>query len=331
MLPVLVLLAAWPARANDSTGFLGTGGLELRRAPGIALESEDLRISPTAIEVDYVFRNRGAAPVTTLVVFPLPDIDLRLHPEEANWDIPDQQSANFLDFTVTVNGQAVAPAVEQKALVGSRDVTELVQRYGLGAAGGYRSGEAVADDIEKLPPAARAALRAGGATARRFGRDWPAWRLQTRFYWEQTFPPDAPLAVAHRYRPFAGRAMLSGPAFPADRGMARLAGSTAAGQPATRRYCVDRPTATAAAALGRRFPGQPLSATEIEYILTTARNWGGPIGRFRLSLEMGRPDAVLSLCWRGALRREGPTRFTFEATNWLPDQEIRLAIIAPAQ
>lgn len=324
-----LLLLAVPASANDSTGFMATTGLELRRTPAIAMLSEELVIGPERIAVDYVFRNHTDQAVTTLVVFPLPDIDLSVYPDAANWNIPHRDVANFLDFTVTVAGQAVSPQLEQKAMVGARDVSAVLRDNGLDFTR-YQWGDLAAEAIARLPAEARYALRRAGATTRKWDQDWPAWRLQTRYWWEQAFPPNQDLAVAHRYRPFAGQAALGGPAFRADGPMARHRGGEGPGadrRPATQRYCVDAGTAAAARRLTRRGPDSGFEAVEIEYILQTARNWSGRIGRFRLVLEKDSAETVMSLCWRGDLRRESPTRFVFETRNWLPDQDIRVAFL----
>ncbi len=64
------------AAANDSTGFQGTGGIELTSTDAIEMVSEDLRIGLDEIRVAYVFRNVSAQPVETMVAFPLPELDL---------------------------------------------------------------------------------------------------------------------------------------------------------------------------------------------------------------------------------------------------------------
>jgi hypothetical protein len=46
-----------------------------------------------------------------------------------------------------------------------------------------------------------------------------------------------------------------------------------------------------------------------------------------MTLDKGRPENILSLCWSG-LRRTGPTRFEFEARDWTPDRDVRLLILA---
>ena len=69
-----MLLAAWPALANDSTAELGTGGLILSRTDAVRMVKEDLFISEEKVTVDYVFRNVTDADVSTIVAFPMPDI-----------------------------------------------------------------------------------------------------------------------------------------------------------------------------------------------------------------------------------------------------------------
>ena len=72
-LAVLALSGA-PARADDSTATLGAGGLVLEKTDKIALVSEDLYLSPTAVKVSYRFRNLTNADIETNVAFPMPDV-----------------------------------------------------------------------------------------------------------------------------------------------------------------------------------------------------------------------------------------------------------------
>jgi hypothetical protein len=52
-------LSAAPSRADDSTATLGAGGLTLEKTDKIALVSEDLYLSPTAVtprrDIDVLF------------------------------------------------------------------------------------------------------------------------------------------------------------------------------------------------------------------------------------------------------------------------------------
>ena len=82
---------------------LGAGGIELVRNENVELLAEDLYVSVDEVRVAYRFRNRTDAPVTYLVAFPLPDIDMTV-PEAENLVIPDDANPNFVDFAVTVDG-----------------------------------------------------------------------------------------------------------------------------------------------------------------------------------------------------------------------------------
>ncbi len=75
VLTAALALSATPVFANDSIAELGTGGLILSRSDAIAMESEDLYISPEKVTVDYVFRNNTDKDVDAIVAFPMPDIE----------------------------------------------------------------------------------------------------------------------------------------------------------------------------------------------------------------------------------------------------------------
>ena len=67
-------LSATPSRADDSTAALKAGGLVLEKTDKIALVSEDLYLSPTAVKVAYRFRNVTNADIETTVAFAMPDV-----------------------------------------------------------------------------------------------------------------------------------------------------------------------------------------------------------------------------------------------------------------
>ena len=70
-----------------------------------------------------------------------------------------------------------------------------------------------------------------------------------------------------------------------------------------------------------------MSTYETSYILSTAGNWQGPIGKFHLTLDKLKPDNILSLCWDGELKKTGPTTFEFAADNFAPKRDIALIVM----
>jgi len=315
-LPVL----AMPAMANDSTGFQSTTGIHLSSTADIRMESEDLFISPTQIRIDYVFHNVTDRPVTTLVVFPLPDIDLSQGLTAPNWAFPADRS-NFLDFKVSADGRPMAPRLERRAFFKGKDVTGEVAAAGALGMAPWLPG-AYERQSTALAASALTRLRRDGLIAAGEDPDTPQWLLRTRFFWTQTFPADADLRMHQTYRPFVGNALIGNVADVSGRDVVgRLVGRDA---PSADRYCIDRSTRRTLLAAQRR-KALAGSVAELEYILTTARNWQGPIGRLHLTIDKGTPANIVSLCWPG-LRKTGPTTFEWSGTGFVPRRDIALLI-----
>lgn len=110
---LVTICAATPTLANDSTAMLATGGLVLVKNDDIEMRSEDLFISMKKIEVVYRFFSKSAKEVTTLVAFPMPD--LNFSETNVNIAVPNPASPNFLGFQTTANGRPVTADIEQKA------------------------------------------------------------------------------------------------------------------------------------------------------------------------------------------------------------------------
>ncbi|WP_051340127.1 DUF4424 family protein [Azospirillum halopraeferens] len=320
---VAVLALSGPAMANDSSGFQGTSGIELTTSDSIRMVSEDLRIGLDEIRISYVFRNVGERPVDTMVVFPLPDLDLSQGLTAPNWAFP-VDADDFLNFRLWIDDRPVAPRLERRAFFRGEEVTRDLEAAGALGLVPWRPG-GYDEQARDLPAGALAALRQKGLIAEGEDENTPQWTLRSRYHWQQTFPPGVDVTVRHIYKPFVGLAII-GKATDIDGRtvVGRYIGDVAE---AGDRYCLDERTRKALAAVERRSPADsmPFYAAEIEYILTTARNWHGPIGRFHLTLDKGAPENILSLCWDG-LTKTGPTTFESTKTDFVPDDEIRMLV-----
>lgn len=306
-----------PARANDSAAALDAGGLVLVRDPDITLASEDLRIGLDRITVDYVFRNKAAAPKTLRVAFPLPAIDGATLSSSA-LSLPFADRANFVGFTVTVDGAPVTPHLEERAYLGKREVTDLLTRHRVPLNPLRR--ENVDAALKRLPPAALGELAKAGLLAEPKADSEYLWRSEAKFHWEQTFPAGRDLRVSHAYTPVKGNHLLTAEeaATPAYRARYCLDDAGLAG---IRRLIAASPSKAAG-------PGSAMTrAVEIPYIVTTARNWAGRIGRFTLTVDKGGPGALVSLC-RTGLRKTGPTTFLWEAKDYVPDTDLMILIVS---
>jgi len=315
----MALVLAAPALANDSTATTAAGGLVLTRNRDIDMVSEDLFVSAQRVRVAYVFRNRSARAVTVTVAFPMPDREL----------LPAyyQDVALPSGFRTTVEGRPVAMRVERKALAGGRDVSALLAGLKIPL-----TGEGSAAALDRLPRAEQDRLLAmkvagpdesdGGDGMKRHLA--PAWTLRETWYWDQTFPAGRDLHVEHSYAPGTGGSVGT-----------MLASRQARREPEGRRmiadYCVD---ADFLAAIDRRAAATraefaTLPEKRIHYVLTTGANWAAPIGRFRLVVDKGAPDNLVSFCADG-LRKMSPTRFELVKTNWRPERDLKVLIVEPA-
>jgi hypothetical protein len=129
-LAVTILLALTGfANANDTAAELATGGLVFAKNDSIEMVSEDLYISASKIDVHYRLLNKSNSDITVLVAFPLPD--LKMDPDDDVTVIPSDDPVNFVDFSTTVDGEAVRANVEQKTYLNGGEVTGTLMRLGI--------------------------------------------------------------------------------------------------------------------------------------------------------------------------------------------------------
>ena len=145
----------------------------------------------------------------------------------------------------------------------------------------------------------------------------PAWRLETTFSWQQAFPVGKEVVIEHRYKPIAGTGVF---------------GSDDLRQSVYRtRFCTDADfNRVAAGKLGsvKNSPMPYLDETRLSYALPASNLWSGPIRSFRLVVDKGDNDAVVSFCGSG-IRRISTNQFEMTAKNFMPDHEINVLIVKP--
>ncbi len=324
------LLMGLPAAANDSTAELAAGGLILTRSDSVEMRSEDLFISQDQVIVRYRFLNTTPGPVRTIVAFPMPDIGGEGF-FESDVGIPSSDPTNLLDFSTRVQGVLVNPRVEQKAMTGGIDRTSWLTSRGVPLAS-HLSGAREA--LDRLSPSDKAdALKLGLATQDDFdaGKGWehhlaPAWVLKTTFHWEQIFPVGREIAVEHRYRPALGTTVdtIVGAA-----GWTRPDNDWA--REMQRKYCIDDAFVSAVARGRKAMAGAGwYQERRIGYVLKTGANWARPIGDFRLVIDKGAPENLVSFCGEG-VTKINPTRFEVRATDFTPTRDLDILILVPVR
>ena len=316
-------LVVAPAFANDSSAELATGGLTLKRSDVIEMDSEDLFISKAEIRVRYRFVNPTAKPVTTLVAFPMPDIEVS-GPDE-NVAIPTEAPDNFLDFRTKANGAAVTATAEQKVIAKGVDRTALLKEWGV-PLNPHLS--ATGEALDRLAPERKAqALKQGFADKEEYdaGKGWethlsPRWTLKTTYFWEQTFAPGETI-IEHAYKPSVGGSTGTSIASPEW----RKSGDAAL---ATRRYCLDKDLIATVERIKRdaKQDFTPLAEDRISYVLKTGANWAKPIRDFRLVVDKGLPENLISLCAPG-IKKISPTQFEMRRADFRPQSDLHILIL----
>lgn len=308
-----------PAWADDSSAALRAGSIVFTKNTPIRMAAEDLYVSPGAVRIRFEFQNPTAKDVETIVAFPLPDIST-----SEFWGSPigtvTDDPRNFIGFKAVVDGKAIPFTIEQRAFVKNKDVTAIVSAAG--APINPTSGEGYVK-LGALPKEKQKALIAAGVADGDANEFVPQWTVRTRFYWTQKFPAKTTVVIEHAYQPVTGQSFFS---TDYHKRAEKYDGID---------YCFDEATWAALAAKTGKSKDNPdtagyMIAYQTDYILKTAGNWQGPIGRFHLTLDKQKPENVISLCWDGELKKMSPTTFEFTKANFAPTRDLNLIVMESA-
>lgn len=319
--------------ANDGWGGLSTAGLFFTQTDAVAMEKEELYISPSKISVDYVFRNVSDKDVTGEVIFPLPPINMA-DPYHSSFVIgPEVDMLNPIGFTATVNGAAVPLSLDMRAVfrgtqdrdyeaeanpqyeLKGEDVTDLLRNHNIPLSLDVGKVEealnALSADQKKIFADKGLASwdESDGESEYAFGN----WDLALRYHWTQTFAAGQTFAVSHGYNNLA-----SGGLFGWDHENRKEHHAEF-----IKDYCVDDATSSAMGKLAKAaIKADTISTYQVvSYILKTANSWAGPIKDFKLTIDKGNESTIISLCADG-VKKVSPTIFEIVKTNFTPERDL---------
>ncbi len=312
------LTLAAPALGNDSEAAVSLGGIELVANSAISMDSEDLYISKDEVRVRYRYTNHSAKDLELTVSFPLP---AQKAEDEAVYGDESVRDFSTLEFHTAVDGKPVKFQVLKRAELKGTDVTQRLTQLGWPLEWITGTGETPAF-VRKLPMAERQARMAEGLLRKTANGDWfPTWDVVTHVTRKQVFPAGKTVEVTHRYAPLIGGSVAGG-----------LEPSLRAQYPGhVKEYCVDK---SFLAAFDRKWAARQndpdavmaYSETWIGYVLSSGRNWRGPIKQFRLVVDKGKPDNMVSFCMDG-VKKISPTQFEVRKTNFEPKGDLNVLIV----
>jgi hypothetical protein len=319
---------AAPALANDSTAQMKTGGLEFVQTDDIAMAEEKLYVSPEKVNVEYRFHNNSAKDVESLVAFPMPDIESGT---ELNVSVDLDAGDNFLGFTVNQDGKDIQPELQQQALVHGVDMTAELKALSVPLVpNSNTSNEALAklssDAVEKLKTLGVVRIEQWDDGQGMKDHITPTWTLRSVYWWKTVYPAGKDVIVKHSYKTSVG-------------GTVDLTYLDEKGQPKgerwddyLKRYCLDDNMVKVAQKSWKsnQTDKGPLYVENwISYILMTGNNWAGPIGKFTLTVDKGKPENLISLCADG-IKKTGATTFQMQKTDFYPERDLEILLLVPA-
>jgi hypothetical protein len=306
-----LLLPLESAQANDSEAELAIGGLTLKQSDAISLDSEDLFISQDAVRITYRFTNTSKRDVTTLVAFPLPDLPNR----DSDKFMLDYRE--YLEFRSEIDGNSFPLDYVEQAMRNGLDITKAVRAAGLPVNGGS---ENFSELINAMPHTKRKQLIDDDLISE-WGSNgnpiWEAqWTLRVSVTRQQTFPAGKTVTVTHQYRPISGGS---------------VAGALEAEyrqevwhKEQVRKYCIEDNWLRTFDK--RREKTRGYSEVWLGYILKSGANWKGSIKDFRLVIDKGKTQSLVSFCGEG-VKKINDTQFEMRKQNFKPKDDLDILII----
>jgi hypothetical protein len=321
---VALLLALHPALANDSAVELAVGGIVFSKTADVSMEEENLTISPETVDVVYHFLNQTAEPVTLTVAFPLPDIDLS--ETDVLHAIPGSDPVNFVDFKTKIDGKSVKLEPMQRAHLGSKDVTSAIKTAGLPLLmlSDTQKNLAAISPESKQKLIDTGLLIPSGSDSNGAQTYGPAWTVSTSFIRKQVFPAGKQVVVEHHYKTSLG-AMQDTPlrrSLRTNEAMATMVDTY------KKDYCIPDDFL---GGIDKIAGGDPtnigkLEERRVDYVLTTGANWAGPIKSFKLTVDKGRPDRLVSFCFDN-VKKVSPTNFEAVIQDFTPKQDLKILLV----
>jgi hypothetical protein len=344
------VLATAAARANDTSSELALGGLRFVKTSEIAIEREDLSLSPKEVRVRYEMRNLTDHPVKLHVAFPLPAVPVETPGGYLLFDDQGREvgrslqlfdrigHGNFLDFRVWAAGRPIWPEVDVHALLpDGRDVTLAMHDIG-GMDLLLRPRLLTSEPLPAVPPdpndsdvgpsilqqlEALGAVDPGSVRAK---EGLALWRALVTFHWDAIFTPGVTV-IEHRYRPIVGFRYqgFAADGYAAEQRVAAIAN-----------YCIAPDETTRLDMLAERAgPAGPgvFPAMTLGYVLTTGANWAGPIRHFHLEI-IGEDVTfgtsmldTIELCAEFAVRRAALGRIEADVEDFTPTRDIHVLLL----
>jgi hypothetical protein len=321
----LVMLATnQRTTAAESSTELALGGLVLSKfAETIAIDSETINIGPEWVSISYHLSNQTAAPVSLTLTIPLPELDFS--DPDVTWAIPGSDPINFVDLTAKIENKPTPLIFSQVARLNGRDISAMLHQNNLALipVGTFDN------QLLALAPDLKTRLSESGLLAQ-IGNDVqgnplfsPTWTVQTSATKPLTLAPNQSIQLEFRYRASVG----TSPDTFLRRPLRTATGLLGQVQRYQSSYCIDDAFYNGLDKIAGTVESNnsKLRERRIFYRLTAGGS-NRPIKDFRLVVDKGRPDWIVSFCVDN-LKRTSATTFEMRATDFVPSQDLRILMV----
>lgn len=346
--------------ANDTVATVSSEEIIFTSTPEISLEEEILEICEDKIKVNYLFKNHTDKEITKTIAFPLPPTPVKssIYP---SWDesfiaqefldnnpaafkensealknfynMPLKRNvdrAPFLNFKRSVNDSEYGYQYRIIAKTkDGRDITYLLKQNNIPISAAYLIGYETAGALEKDPP-----LKAKLKKLKLLDEnEKPVWQTQTVYYWEQTFPANQTIRVSHEYTPHTGSLWLDAKntTNQTDKKIEKIEKLED-----IKFYSRDDSQKwedyTVSDDLKKRLFNylqkyETIPAREVDYILTTANSWRGPIKKFRLEIHTKSNFTIPAFIWPAKVFQVKEGVYVSELQNFTPKSELKILFL----
>lgn len=292
--------------ANDSTGYVGTGGIQYLKNSQIAMQSEDLFISKKIIKVDYLYKNLSNKDVTETILFPLPRIDNFFESDFAHTE------QLLKSFKIVVDGKNIKPEMHVRTFIQKDEKSPLIDATDEFKQCGFSEQEMLNPwtrtnydyeyYVDKLKQCNKPQIQKILANFKK--DDVIPWSSQVVYSWKQTFKANSLTKIHHEYKPLVGGSVALYP------------------DEYNQQFCMDKQFKQGLKKASAE--NSPFSA--LGYILTTGANWAKPIENFKLTIERDK-DELVSFCWDGPVKKISPTQFQMTKTKFVPKKDLDIIFV----
>lgn len=313
-------------RAQESLTELVHRGLVMPRTPDAAslvIESEEVAINPDSVVIRYRIVNQGNAPLSTPLTVPLPDLDFA-DPDVA-WSIPGSDPVNFVGLTAKLDQKPVNLVFIQTARLNGKDVTSVLRQAKLALIpiGTFQN------ELATLPPDVRDKLANAGLIIQS-GTDtsgnalyFPTWSVTTAATQKVSFAPGQPVTLELR--------QLTGVGVSPDSVLRKALRTehnlSAEVQRYRTEYCIDDAFYTGLDRIASAAIANSSKIRERRLVFDLAAGAPTtPIKDFRLVVEKGRADRVVSFCLDN-LKRVSPTAFEMRVNDFTPSRVLKVLLL----